>query len=449
MIFLSDQVDAHWDTWGYYHQGTYYLFYLYSGAKTWEGFGVAESRDGVHWTDHGAVLHASDEMVEYLGTGSVWKATDYETSKRFISNYSEWRIDNETGRPVQVILFAWSTDLLHWMKYGDDYIFHADQRYYEKFGRWDCIYTVPRAEGGYWGTWTATPAGRDNLNSGIGFGYSEDGLHWQALEPAQVLPSADEAGAFKVIDGVVYAMFGKWDTGMVCYTAKTITGPYERAVMNSVLLGGGMKHTYFARFFPTPDGLLVNHHTMAGAERPNGRQVTYAAPLKRAVVEDNVLRWRYWDGNEAMRGSAVPSIADRVSDAITFFTPPLDAGTGLICEGVMYMAGSPIQQGLCVQIDERTFVIGASTSRIVIEELHRDTNQIEVLQSAERGIAFGATATYRLLVKRGMLELYLDDYFIECCTLRCYDAVNLRFGVYGKLSEVIYGQTSVWQMNPT
>lgn len=112
MIFCSNQVKAQWDTWAYYHQGTYYLYYLITEDSPGEGFGVATSTDGVHWQDHGWAIRASEQMVRYLGTGAVWKAADFGETGRFICNYSEHRVEKD-GQITQNILFAWSTDLIH------------------------------------------------------------------------------------------------------------------------------------------------------------------------------------------------------------------------------------------------------------------------------------------------------------------------------------------------
>ena len=125
MFFKSKGVDAHWDTWMFYHEGTYYLFYLITEYSPGEGFGLATSPDGVTWTDHGWAIKASDKMVTYLGTGAVWKSPDFDSSGRFICNYSEWRVE-EDGRQTQNIFFAWSEDLMNWTKFGDDHIFKVE-----------------------------------------------------------------------------------------------------------------------------------------------------------------------------------------------------------------------------------------------------------------------------------------------------------------------------------
>lgn len=123
MLFRSEIFPKTWDAWIYYHKGVYYLYYLISGEEFLiDGFGAATSQDGVRWKDRGRVLRHSDKLVGYLGTGSVWKDPHFAETGRFLCNYSEWRMDSD--RMVQNILFAWSDDLVHWNKFGDDQYVH-------------------------------------------------------------------------------------------------------------------------------------------------------------------------------------------------------------------------------------------------------------------------------------------------------------------------------------
>jgi len=196
-IFISDSAGAGWDTWGCFHNGTYYLYYQIKENATYgQGFGVANSSDGVHWTDHGWAIHESDKNTYYCGSGSIWKSADYDTSGKFICNYSEHR--QVDGKRTQNILFAWSTDFIHWTKYDDKTVFKVDTRYFIEHGRWDCISTFPRAEGGYWGTWTAS--GKE-VKGTVGIGYSEDGLHWITLPPPVIEPGVSESGGMYSIKG--------------------------------------------------------------------------------------------------------------------------------------------------------------------------------------------------------------------------------------------------------
>ena len=113
-----------------------------------------------------------------------------------------------------------------------------------------------------YGYWTATP--RHETGGRFGFGQSNDGVHWQALKPPRVEGAGEgEVGAVEQIAGRYYMMFG---TGgkMITLVADGPQGPFRTAARNRVLLAG---QTYFSRFFPTPGGLLANHHAIA----QNGR----------------------------------------------------------------------------------------------------------------------------------------------------------------------------------
>ena len=428
MVFKSDTVTAQWDTWCYFHDGTYYLYYLVT-EKTGEGFCVASSKDGVHWKDHGWAIRTSDKNPHYLGTGSVWKSADFDKSVKFICNYSEHRID-AAGKRTQNILFAWSKDLIGWTKFGDEKMFKVDTANYKQYGRWDCIYTIPRKEGGYWGTWTATGA---RLRGTVGLGYSEDGLKWKALPPPIVEPGVRESGAFYPIGGRVYAMFGA--RGMWSYSADKITGPYKRCKTNPLLLAPG--HTYFSRFFPIPGALLVNHHSMTG-ETNSKRFIkvdTYAAPLKLAEIDkQGVLRLKYWKGNDALKGDPVQIASGKASDT-TVSTGMLDFGRGVIIE-----ADVPLPAG---KDDETSEVLIRADDQRYLIKLRRDGSvhmgTVEAggagwkrKHGADRKLKFGKTVSMRILMRRGMLELYIDDYFMECWTMGCHRAKKVRIAVPAK-----------------
>ncbi|MGM9813804.1 MAG: hypothetical protein ACI32C_02750 [Candidatus Enteromonas sp.] len=71
MFSPSECVHTHWDTWLYYENETYYLYYLSEWDGCWRGFGVATSKDGATFEDHGLALTASENMVNFFGTGSI------------------------------------------------------------------------------------------------------------------------------------------------------------------------------------------------------------------------------------------------------------------------------------------------------------------------------------------------------------------------------------------
>lgn len=161
-----------------------------------------------------------------------------------------------------------------------DEVFDIDEKLYEPKGRWDCIYPIERSEGGYYGTWTATPKGREDKNGGIGFGYSEDGLHWHAMESNGIFPDADESGAIVKKDGKYYGMFGLFGTGMIGYKADSVNGPYTRCAENTVMLP--FESTYFPDFCKRKTSCLSIITQSRGSVRiPDSRIVTWRRSKKR------------------------------------------------------------------------------------------------------------------------------------------------------------------------
>lgn len=455
MIFNSEIVGAHWDTWCYCHEGTYYLYYLIDGKNlcAWEGFGVATSKDGVHWTDHGWAMRASSKMVRYFGSGAIWKDPAFEKTGRFICNYSEYR-QHDDGTQADNILFAWSTDLIHWEKYDDTHNFQADERYYEKLGRWDCIYAMPRPEGGYWGIWTATPRG--NTGNGVGLGFTEDGLNWKSFPAPQIEPSSKtyESGAFAMIGGKIYAMLSDseevfLETAHVgCYVADKVEGPYVLSPKNGMLLSKG--DSYFSRFFPTPDGLLVNHYSICGL-RDGVNIVTYAAPFKRAVVDaEGTLRWLYWEGNEALKGNAIEIRSRRPSENLTLLGEALDLRQGVIAEGVIEIPqdASSCPSGIYVEADGSGFSLRPTRAGIVeLGSIDASGKNGQLRKEVDRSHEFGASARFRIYARRGMLELYLDDHFIGCLSMRCPEAKTVSVGIFGKEKSPASAEFRLWQMS--
>ena len=422
MIFRSEMVSKTWDTWMYFHEGTYHLYYLTSEQGAGDGFGVATSSDGIDWHDYGRVLGPSDKMVTYLGMGSVWKDPNFEESRRFLCNYSEWRL--EAGSPVQNILFAWSNDLIHWHKFGDELMFKIDERFYLKvkpdprgsweWPRWDSICVIPRPAGGYYGYWTATPQNA----LGFGFGESSDGLHWQALEPPQItwgsLPEMYfiEVGGAHQIEQRYYCMAGDYaDThwGMYCLVSDKPSGPFRPAAKNFELLRNQSRmHVYFSRFLDTPGEVLVNHHALAKGRPFDAHLETYFSPLKKASLIDGNLYMTWWPGNDRLKHTRMERSGSE-GQSLTF-----DPRIGIVVEGTLDLPGS-------LHISNRD---RAGTSILVntegVTEIGPQAQAETVFvcqERVDREVPFGAHPQFRLLLNYTMLEFYLDDLLIECYTM--------------------------------
>ena len=428
MFFKSEGVDAHWDTWMYFHKGTYYLFYLITEYSPGEGFGLATSPDGVTWTDHGWAIKASHKMVTYLGTGAVWKSPDFDNSGRFICNYSEWRVE-EDGRQTQNILFAESQDLMNWTKFGDDHIFKVDTRFYEQHGRWDCIFPLPRPQGGYYGYWTATP--KDAV--GFGFGQSEDGVHWEALPSPELVwegadpPKSMEAGAVAEFNGKYYAIVGQGTRTMKTMIADNPAGPYTVAPANYALLenSGDHKHTYFARFLPTPDDILVNHHAVTRFQLESGRDICYLAPLKRAFVDDDGTLWfGYWQGNERLKRTLVPTqFADTGGGRVQLADRNVDTEGGVVVEGQITLPAADLPEadwpGLYIGYDagQGSYIQVGASAVTHFGLMAADGDRSEREDVMARAWPFGPSVRFRMLLKASVMEFYLDDLLVQSYSL--------------------------------
>lgn len=401
MIFKSDAFSATWDTWMYCEHDKYYLYYLITEHSPGEGFGVAVSEDGVHFRDLGKAIWASEQMVFYLGTGSVWKSVDFASSGLYCCNYSEWRRCGEDMQ--QCIFFALSKDLIHWDKCSALPPFTVDDAHYRRLAgagaRWDCIFPLAREEGGYYGYWTAGP----NCGAGVGFGSSDDGLHWQAAAPPviELGPFAGEreieAGAVCRHNGKVYLMAGCYGhaLGVGIYMADAPEGPF-RPMKNSFGLFSNRKnmHAYFPRFFYHQDELLANFHVLLRESNDNMRPITYLSPIKKVVFSaDGTLRLYWWKQNQLLYKQTLQKLCD-----------------ACIVEGTLNtLSGEPLVLSLKngSQLELRLDGAGAlsySCNGMLEEQYARDMTLDE-------------TARVRLLIRGTLTELYADDYFMSCYTL--------------------------------
>ena len=429
------QTGTMWDTWLYWREGRYYLYYLARHGSQWDNISLATSPDGLHWDEMGPILSMA-EGVTWMGTGSTWRSPDAAGLAPFQINYSEWK------GPRQTIHFAESDDLIQWRKLGPECEFVQDERWYEPEGRWDCIWTIPRPDGGLYGYWTATP--KIHTWGRFGFGQSLDGTTWEALPPPKARGVDEgEVGAVEKIGDRYYMLFGT-QGHMETLVADRPEGPFRPAEKNRVLLAG---QTYFARFFPAPDGLLVNHHSIT---RDSNDARVYLGLLKRAVTDDGgTLRLAWREGNDGLKD-------DRVEKAIPLtaggecrirMLDPVDVAGGLIVEGDIalppdlfapprgiYLEYEP-GRGLAALFDAQ--------GRAELSLMAEDGTACEIQGRVDREMTFGAPAHWRLVLEGSLVELYVDDILIECSALPAL--ATGRIGLVDGGEPNAIGDLRTWQ----
>ena len=440
-----------WDVWVFYHDGKYNLFYDHCPVFAIEGVGLATSDDGVHWKDQGIVIN-KPEGAWGIGSGFTWKSPNFEKDGKFQTNFSAG----------QKIYFTESTDLIHW-KMCPDIVFDKDPQWYKPDGRWDCIATTPRPEGGYYGYWSASP--KDGTYS-FGFGETTDGVHWQAGKPptvdwgsyAEFKPEHCEVGGVELIDGKYRAIlnFSRDGSRMLSLAGDRPEGPFALTKKNPVLFEGD---AHFARFFSSPDGPLVVHHNLAKENEKNPKpfDICYMTPMKRALVDkEGTLRLAWWEGNEKLKGEAVAVKTPALKNALAMLEPQIDVESGFVLEGTLQIpaAGTPQPPGIYLESGEKL--------PTVVRVLHNGISQIGTvkqdgsdfqprqaqavwcgLAQIDREMPFGPTAHFRLLVRRGMLEFYLDDVLFHIRSLS--KPATGKIGIVGTPGSVT--ALKAWQMS--
>ncbi|MCG2660529.1 MAG: hypothetical protein L6437_09820 [Kiritimatiellae bacterium] len=99
-----------WDTWMFYHEGIFHLYYLQSiGEALWVRVGHATSSDFLHWTEQEPALHTGQDGswdCWPIGVGQVFRAKG-----KFFMTYCGLK-----ENVPQKIGLAFSEDLFHWEK---------------------------------------------------------------------------------------------------------------------------------------------------------------------------------------------------------------------------------------------------------------------------------------------------------------------------------------------
>lgn len=452
-----------WDTWIYYHEGRFYLYYNPSPYERkelggWNSVALATSNDGVHWQEHGKVIEAAPG-VAWLGAGAVWPA-----GEKFTMNFSELQKAPD-GSEKQTIFFAESHDLVQWQRLGSEHAFSPDTSLYED-SRWDNIWPVARSEGGYYGYWAAVPK---NKQIGIGFGESDDGITWRALPSAMLeevpigppgMPTPEVCAAY-YRQGKYYLLLGlddlkpiinedapKFRPGITTLISDSANGPFRPAPKNRRLLV--CNASYFMRFVTVGDEVLVNHHSWELDSDKifglNPAQV-YMAPIKKAQWDDEgSLRLMWWEQNNLAKGATLsvssgkPSRTSQPSLLTTLFDPQ----ETLILEGTMPLPGSKdaALTGLYLQGtgDTGTAFLVRENGAVDYGSMRSDGTGFEKQGNVDRELPLKNPVRFRLVRKGQLTEFYLNDYLMQNYSLP--EMGTGRIGLIG--FENNFGKLKAW-----
>lgn len=462
MIFKPPQ-SRMWDVWCFHREGTWYLYYLAASQRgRFDSVEVATSKDGAHWKWVAPCVHINDKGEGVLGkhgmgTGYTWESPAFARDGKFLGNFT---ISGDERKGISsYIRFVESADLIEWRHL--DIEFRPDPRWYKEDYRWDCIKSLPRPGGGYYGYWTAAP--KDGRVS-FGFGETDDGVHWRALPPpvldwgGRASQEEVEVGGVEKIGDQYYALLtaftrSKGEYQVTTFVADTPEGPFRAAMKNFHPIPG-LHQAWFPGFFPSPDGMLVAHHVLSATEREKGRQEVYVAPLKRAQVDrEGTLRFAWWQGNEALKGEVVETRLNRKAEAIStlpdFLSHRADLRRGVIVEGIVEFPGASAAAvpGLLIETQDGTasairFLSASGTS---VGSIQPDGSGFtaDPQQRVDRELPDNPRFRFRLLLRRDLLELYFDDVLMNVYSLP--QPASGRIGFLDSASGV--RQLQAWTMS--
>ncbi|MCX6872779.1 MAG: GH32 C-terminal domain-containing protein [Verrucomicrobia bacterium] len=449
MIFRPEK-GAMWDPSILWHNGKYHAFMMYN-KKGDNGLDaghclLATSADGVHWEDQGAII---DERGRPDGA-TFFKCFVAKCGDKFVMDHGVLRQQGQ-----DLMRFYQSKDLRNW-----NYITSTepDGRWYSR-ERWDHMYMLPKEEGkpeaGYWGYIVAVSKEQNHLPAMM---ESRDGTKWEALPPAKIEWGATpprnclEYGGCERINGKYYLIGGvneyMGNKGYCMYTfvADNPRGPFRPDAEAFRLCGNSGKFVaWLAAWARGKDELLISNY----ASMQHGEKAPWMLPLRKPVVDkDGHLRMGWWKGNEALKGRPLTIDNKKVmlngegkqgNYDVFYLDETINAGQGIILEGSLGARAS-------AQGDKGTakpvvgFVIEEKAGQATAIQLGigkpegRETHIGRLITAPDgtrtfssedvtgkgcatvTGVEDGREHTFRLLCRKEMFELYIDDLLVQTYT---------------------------------
>jgi len=468
-----------------WHDGTFYLFAMYRyelknrDQDQWRSVWLATSTDGVHWKDVGPVIKDAPFGIYAM---RVWQVGD-----RFLMNHGSF-----TGEQQDVLKLWESSDLVHWQYLGPEYDVRRPDG--QRIDHMDVLSEQEAGKTIYYGYAVG------------GLLRSEDGLRWKWVGELPLTDNlsvrvVQEPGGCQRIGDKYYLLVGGFFPGSFEYAVATYvsaqpTGPFAPDYPAFRLNGysGRDLVALWAGYCRLPDGLLLTNYML-----DPGGAFWWHAPLKTPVVDAaGHLRMGYWKGNDALKGAEVPceiaqtqlalpnpSANVAVSqDQITVNAPPLpsirwitpgnpnravaflnttlDMDQGCVVEGTLHVtAGNGLvfpAAGICLE-QKNQEAAGPLATAILFETWGQ--TEIGTIYGSEplrfesrdqtgygcatvAGMPAGETCSFRLLIRKGIFEVYLNDLLVQT-----FPGENLtgRIGFIVQDGQGTFSCPKVWNMN--
>jgi hypothetical protein len=460
---------AMWDPSILWHGGRYHAFMMYNrdgnnGLEAGHCL-LAVSEDGVHWRDEAVVL---EERERERGC-KFFKCMVARCGDRFIMDHGVARPEGQ-----DMLRFYESTDLKNWTHLFSS---RPDPRWYglpPEPHRWDHMYILPKEENnpsaGYWGH--PVSVAKPGQPRGVGMMQSPDGRAWDVLPPARVewgdrSPIDLEWGGCERLDGKFYLIggggyLGFKGYGMFVFVADDPRGPFRPQADAMRLCGNSEQNISWLAVWCRGSGeLLISNY----ASMSPGDMSPWLLPLRKPVVDrSGVLRLGWWKGNEALKGR--PLALSRTSTtfdgtqgyAATYLDETFSPERGVVLEGTLraQALAAGAAAGLALDEGEGTSLatlmgIGAPEGRETrIGHLQAAAGTFNALDVTGKhcatvtGLEDGREHTFRLLSRRGMFELYVDDLLMQTYVYKP-GAGRLGFAVRNAKADI--KSLRAWEMS--
>ena len=442
-----------------HHQGVFHCFSMYQRGddpeRLYNSIWHAVSGDGVHWQDAGMAV----ERAPFL----VWAMKVHRArSGRFILNHGSFGASG-----AQNTLRLWESEDLYRWELRPDLEITAPTSPAGTDTRLDCM-SVIEWQGRYFGYATGEH-GFLHSEDGEHFEFCHCDFDTAPLPPFAATDGGFEVGDVVVCGDRVFYLGGAFGylgrTGYGVYTMRAPgpSGPF-RPDLGALRLSGNSDRwvNLWARCFQFGDGLLSHSYMQEGCTYECGD--TWLPPLRRAGADaEGHFRLSWWEGNEALKGEARPlrglrwetlhadhtrvkrgSTGDQEGvvaaslpgNAVFEVTPPafaavtaplpLDAERGVVVDGtltlgdaswVIFPAGGlwleeDDTHGTAIVFDScgRTSILAVTTAP-ELALVRGDV--VDYGCAAPCGMTAGVAHRFRLLLRRGMFEVYLDDQYVQ------------------------------------
>jgi hypothetical protein len=173
--------------------------------------------------------------------------------------------------------------------------------------------------------------------------------------------------------------------------------------------------------------MLVAHISLSRVKH-KGRWLTYASPLKRAVVDnEGTLRLAWWSGNDSLKGEtralSLPSCDAGKASKPILLNAPLNVVRGSMLEGTASFraAGKHRELGLVIESEggDMTAIRLLSAGAAEVGAIQADGGGFTPLrgQRIDRELPAKPVAQFRRLLRHSLVELYLDDVLLNVFSL--------------------------------